>query len=128
MRGYCNLHYNKMLHAILPHIALFLRHGADFVGYLFGGEFDVVYDGLWGLMVADVHHLEDGVSMAEIHIGDAGASGGVACLAVIAEHDHIAVEVGLWLHLFLSKCFFLLHRELGWHFFFAATSTAPTGL
>ena len=57
----------------LPHIILFLRHGGDFVGYLLGGEFDIVHEGLLGLMAADVHHLENGVPMAQIHVGNAGA-------------------------------------------------------
>lgn len=81
--------------AVLPHIALLLRHGCDFVGYLLGGELDVVHEGLLRLVSADVHHLEDGVLVAQIHIGDAGASGGVACHVVIARHANIAVKVGL---------------------------------
>ena len=69
-------------------------------------------------MSADVHHLENGVLMAQIHIRDAGASGGVACHAVITWHDHIAVKVGLRLLLLLSQSFLLLHSELSRHFFF----------
>lgn len=69
-------------------------------------------------MSADVHHLKDGVLVAQIHIGDAGASGGVACHAVIAWHDHIAVKVSLWFFLLLSQRFLLLHGELGGHFLF----------
>lgn len=49
---------------ILPHIALFLRHGGDFIGYLLGGELDVVHEGLLRLVTADVHHLENGVFVA----------------------------------------------------------------
>ena len=52
-------------------------------------------------MAADVHHLEDGVLVAEIHICNASASGGVTCHAVIAWHDYIAVKVDLRLLLFL---------------------------
>lgn len=52
-------------------------------------------------MAADVHHLEDGVSVAQVYIRDTGVSGGVACHAVIAWHDHIAIEVGLRLLLLL---------------------------
>ncbi len=29
----------------------------DFIGNLLGGEFDVVHEGLLGLVTADVHHL-----------------------------------------------------------------------
>ena len=52
---------------ILPHIILFLGHGGDFVGYLLGGEFDIVHECLLCLVAADMHHLEDGVPVAEIH-------------------------------------------------------------
>ena len=102
----------------LPHIILFLRHGGDFVGYIFGGEFDIIHEGLLCLVAADVHHLEDGVLVAQIHIGDAGASGGVACHAVIAWHDHIAVKVGLRFFLLFSQRLFLLHGEFGRYLFF----------
>ena len=88
---------------LLPHLILFLRHGGDFIGYFLGGELDVVHEGLLGLVTADVHHLEDGVFMIEVHICDAGASGGMACHAVIAWHDHIAVKVGFRLFLLLSQ-------------------------
>ena len=43
----------------LPHIILFLRHGGDFIGYLFRGELDVVREGLLRLGEADDFHLED---------------------------------------------------------------------
>lgn len=69
-------------------------------------------------MPADVHHLEDGVFEREIHIRDAGASGGVACHAVIAWHDHVAVKVGLRLFLLFPQRLLLLNRELGWHLLF----------
>ena len=46
-------------------------------------------------MAADGHHLEDGVPVTEIHVGDAGASGSVACHTFIARYNHVAVEVGL---------------------------------
>lgn len=104
--------------AVLPHIVLFLRHSGDFIGYLLGGELDVVHEGLLRLVAADVHHLENGVLVAEIHICDASASGGVACNAVIAWYDHIAVKVGLRLLLLFSQCLFLLHGELGRYFLF----------
>ena len=42
-------------------------------------------------MAADVHHLEDGVLVAEIHICNASTSGYMAGHAVIAWHDYIDV-------------------------------------
>ena len=69
-------------------------------------------------MAADVHHLEDGVPVAEVHIRDAGASGGVARHTFIARHNHIAVEVGLRLLLLFSQRLLLLHGELGRNFLF----------
>lgn len=62
----------------LPHLAIFLGSGSDFVGYLLGGELDVVHEGLLSLVTADVHHLDDVVFVTEIHVGDSGASGRVA--------------------------------------------------
>ncbi len=98
----------------LPHIILFLGHGGDFVGYLLGGEFDIVHECLLCLVAADMHHLEDGVPVAEIHIGDAGASGGVACHTLIARHNHVAVEVGLrFLLLFLNASFCFIVSLVG---------------
>lgn len=41
----------------LPHIALFLGYGGDFISYLLGGELNVVHKGLLSLVTADVHHL-----------------------------------------------------------------------
>ena len=102
----------------LPHIILFLRHGGNFVGYLLGGELDVVHEGLLCLVAADVHHLEDGVLVAQVHIRDAGASGGVARHALITWHDDIAVEVGFRLSLVAAHGILLLHRQLGRHFLF----------
>lgn len=98
---------------------LFLGHG----GYLLGGKLDVVHEGLLCLVAADVHHLEDGVPVTEVHIRDAGASGGVARHAVIAWHNHIAVKVGFFVKtkrqagyrflLLFSQRLLLLHCELG---------------
>lgn len=34
--------------------------GGDFVGYLLGGELDVVPEGLLRLVATDEHHLNDG--------------------------------------------------------------------
>lgn len=103
---------------LLPHIILFLRQGGDFIGYLLGGELDIVHEGLLRLVAADMHHLKNGVLMAEIHIRDVGASGGVACHTLVARHNYIAVEVGLWLFLLFSQRLLLLHGELGRHFLF----------
>lgn len=75
----------------LPHLAVFLGSGGDFVGYLFGGEFDVVHESLLGLVTADVHHLYDVVFMAQIHIGDSGSSGGMARHAFEARQENVAV-------------------------------------
>ena len=69
-------------------------------------------------MTADVHHLEDGVPVAEVHIRDAGASGGVACHTLIARHNHVAVEVGLRFLLLFSQRLLLLHCELGRYLLF----------
>ena len=65
-----------------------------------------------------MHHLEDGVSMAKIHVGDASASGSVARHTFIAWHNHIAVKVGLRFLLLFPQRLLLLHGELGRHFFF----------
>ena len=110
--------YNTFIINVLPHIVLFLRHCGDFIGYLLGGELDVVHEGLLCLVTADVHHLENGVLVAQIHIRDAGASGCVTCHAVIAWHNHITVKVGLRFFLLFSQRLLLLHGELGRHFFF----------
>lgn len=101
-----------------PHIILFLGHGGDFIGYIFGGEFDIVHEGLLRLVAADVHHLEDGVLVAEIHICNASTSDCMAGHTVIAWHDHVAVKVGLRLFLLLSQSLLLLHSELGRYYFF----------
>ena len=62
--GICPFFWSMTSDLPLPYITLFLRHGGDFVGYLFGGELDVVHEGLLCLVAADVHHLEDGVLVA----------------------------------------------------------------
>lgn len=43
----------------LSHLILFLRHGGDFIGYVFRGKFDVVHECLLSLAAADGYHLED---------------------------------------------------------------------
>ena len=77
---------------VLPHFAVFLGSGGDFVGYFVGGEFlagqavsrlDVVHEGLLGLVAADVHHLDDGVFVRQIHVGNAAASGGMGSETVV---------------------------------------------
>lgn len=77
----------------LPQLVVLLGHGGDFIGYLFGGELDVVHEGLLCLVSADVHHLKNGVLVAEVHIRDAGASGSVARHTFIAWHDDIASNI-----------------------------------
>ena len=69
-------------------------------------------------MAADVHHLEDGVFVAQVHVGDAGASGGVARHTFVAWYDDIAVEVGFRHNLVAAHRILLFHRELCRHFFF----------
>ena len=69
-------------------------------------------------MAADVHHLEDGVLVAEVHVGDAGASGSVACHTLIARYNHVAVEVGLRFLLLFPQRLLLLHCELGRYLLF----------
>ena len=69
-------------------------------------------------MTADVHHLENGVSVAQIHICNAGASGGVARHTLIAWHDYVAVEVGLRFLLLFSQRLLLLHGEFCRNFLF----------
>lgn len=109
-----NIQWIYLVYILSPHIILFLRHGGDFVGYFLRGEFDVVHEGLLRLVTADVHHLENGVFVAQIHIRDAGAPGSVTCHAVIAWHDHIAVKVGLRLFLsFLNASFCFIVSLVG---------------
>ncbi len=110
---------NTLNGIVLPHLAVFLGSGGDFVGYLLGGEFDVVHEGLLSLVAADVHHLDDVVFVAEIHIGDSGASGGVARHAFEAWQEYVAVQVSLRLFAFFLVRVHLLHRQSGRHFSFS---------
>ena len=71
-------------------------------------------------MATDVDHLEDGVFVAQVHIRDACASGGMACHAVIAWNDDVAVKVCFRLYLIAAHCILLFHRQFGRHFFFHA--------
>lgn len=74
---------------------------------------DVVHEGLLCLVAADVHYLEEGVLVAEVHIRDAGASGCVVCHTFVAWHDDIDVEVGFWLKLVAAHRILLFHGQLG---------------
>ena len=58
--------------------------GVDLVGDFIGGELDVVHEGVLGFVAADVHHLDDGVFVSQIHVGDSAAPGGVGGHAVVA--------------------------------------------
>lgn len=98
-----------------PYLGAFLRGSGDFIGNLFGGKLDVVHESLLGLVAADVHHLEHGVAVAEIHIGYAGATGGMRGDAGIARHDDVAVEVGFRLLARFLQRLLLLLREVGGH-------------
>lgn len=99
-----------------PHLTLFLRHCGDFIGYLFGGEFDVVHEGLLGFVAADVHHLEHRVFVGEVHIGDSCSSGGIRSYTSITRNNNVAVEVGLSFLAFFFQCLLLLHSQSGRHF------------
>ena len=100
----------------LPHLAVFLGSGGDFVGYLLGGEFYVVHEGLLGLVTADVHHLDDVVFVAQVHVGDSGASGGVARHTFEARQEYVAVQVDFRLLAFFFQRVLLLHRQIGRYF------------
>lgn len=69
-------------------------------------------------MSADVHHLKNGVLVAQIHIRDAGASGCVTCYTLVAWHDHITIKIGFRFFLLFSQRLLLLHCELGRHLLF----------
>ncbi len=72
----------------------------------------------WGLVAADVHHLDDVVFVAQIHVGDSGASGGVARHTFEARHDDVAVQGGFRFFAFFFQRVLLLHRQIGRAFFF----------
>lgn len=91
MVTYCVLLNKLFVTTYLPPIIPFLGHGGGFIGNLFEEDLDVVHKGLLRLVAADLHHLEDGVLVAQIHIVDAGASGVVTCHAGIARRYNIAV-------------------------------------
>ena len=44
-------------------------------------------------MSADVHHLDDGEFVGEVHVGNAAASGGVGGDTIIARHHHVSFYV-----------------------------------
>lgn len=106
-----------------PHLVVFLGSGGDFVGYLLGEKFYVVHEGLLCFVAADVHHLDYVVFVAEIHVGDSGASGGVARHAFEARQEYVAVQVGLRLFAIFFQRVLLLHRQICRHFLFQCRYT-----
>ena len=62
-------------------------------------------------MAADVHHLDDGVFVGEVHIGYAAASGGVSGHAVIAWHYYVALVVAFDNEFAIFIQFLLLHGK-----------------
>ena len=67
-------------------------------------------------MAADVHHLDDGVFVGEIHICYTATPGGVGGDAVVAWYHNLSF--GVTFNYLLSKflIFLLLHCQLGRHF------------
>ena len=47
------------------------------VGDFIGGELDVIHEGLLGFVAADMHHLDDGEFVGEVHVGYTAAPCGV---------------------------------------------------
>ncbi len=66
-------------------------------------------------MTADVHHLNDGEFVGEIHIGNATASGGVSSHAIIAGHHNFPFVVALDRQFSGFLLFLLFHSELCRH-------------
>ena len=64
-------------------------------------------------MSADVHHLNDGVFVGEVHIGDSTASSCVGGDTGITGHHYLTFVVTLNNEFAIFYQFFLLHRELG---------------
>lgn len=52
---------------ILLHITIFFRKCGDFIGELHGESFDMVHEDLIYLMAADIHHMENVISVAQIY-------------------------------------------------------------
>jgi hypothetical protein len=78
-------------------------------------ELDVVHESLLCLVAADMHHLNDGEFVGEIHIGNATAPGGVGGDAIVAGHHHFPFVVALYGQFFGFLLFFLLHRKFCRH-------------
>lgn len=45
-------------------------------------------------MAADVHNLDDGEFVGEVHVGDTAAPGGVGGDAVVTRHYYLSLYVG----------------------------------
>ena len=66
-------------------------------------------------MAADVHHLDDGVFVGEIHVGDSATAGGVSGHAIISWHNNLALVVALDNEFTVVFQLLLLHGEFGGH-------------
>ena len=64
-------------------------------------------------MTADVHHLDDGVFVGEIHIRDAAAPGSVGGDATVTGHYHFSFGVALNHNLAKFLILLLLHCQFG---------------
>ena len=78
--------------------------------------FDVVHEGLLGFVAADVHHLDNGVFVRQVHIGNATASGGMGSDKVVARHHNLSFSVTLYGQFATCLIVLLLHCLFGRHF------------
>ena len=64
-------------------------------------------------MSAYVHHLQDGVFVRQVHIGDTATTGCMRSDTVVTGHHHFTLTVPL--HIDFSICFLLslLHGQFG---------------
>lgn len=83
------------------------------VGDFIGGQLDIVHEGLLGFMTADVHHLDNGVFVGEIHISDAAPPGSVGGDAAVTGHYHFSFGVALYRQFPKLLILLLLHRQFG---------------
>ncbi len=77
--------------------------------------FDVVHEGLLGFVAADVHHLDDGVFVRQVHVG-ASASGSVGCDAIVSRHYNLSFGVTLYGQFARCLIVLLFHCQFGGHF------------
>ena len=66
-------------------------------------------------MAADVHHLDYGVFVGEVHVGYSTAAGCVGSHALIAGHYHLSLFVVLDNELAVLHQFLLLLSKLGYY-------------